>query len=62
LTRIDEDLTEERAVLRRLQLERALELLLGQQSAIDEECADQARLENRCVAHATSIGNPSFGL
>ena len=57
----DEDLPEQLPALG-LKLERTVELLLGQKPTLDEEGADQTRLKDRCVTHATCIGNPSFGL
>ena len=57
----DQDLPEQLPALG-LNLESAVELLLGQKPTLDEERADQTRLKHRCVNHATCIGNPSFGL
>jgi hypothetical protein len=57
----DEDLAQQVAALG-LQLEGALELLGRQKPAFDEQGADEARLQDRSVTHARSIGNPSFGL
>ncbi len=57
----DQDLAQEHSRLG-LELEGTLELLVGQKPTLDEEGADQPRLQDRCLRHATCIGNPSFGL